>query len=195
MLARLVLSEARRKTVFRASILVSGSCILSLALQSQSLSSHGIHCASAFFFMCAQLCPTVRYSVDCNVDEAPLSMGFPRREYWGGLPFSSPGDLADPGTEPGSLVSPALAGGFLTTVPPRKPRFPSYVQFSSVAQSCPTLCNPMNCTMPGLPVHHQLPEFTQPHVHRVGDALQPSHPLLSPFPPALNPSQHQSLFQ
>ena len=71
----------------------------------------------------------------------------------------------------------------------------SSVQFSSVAQLCPTLCDPINCSMPGLPVHHQLPEFTQTHVHWVGGAIQPSHPLLSPSPPALNPSQHQSLFQ
>ena len=71
----------------------------------------------------------------------------------------------------------------------------SSVPFSSVAQSCPTLCDPMNRSMPGLPVHHQLLEFTQPHVHRVSDAIQPSHPLLSPSPPAPNPSQHQSLFQ
>ena len=56
--------------------------------------------------------------------------------------------------------------------------------FSSVVQSCPTLCNPMNHSTPGLPVHHQLPEFTQTHVHRVGDAIQPSHPLSSPIPPA-----------
>ena len=69
------------------------------------------------------------------------------------------------------------------------------VQFSTVAQSCPTLCDPMNCSTPGLPVHHQLPEFTQTLVHRVRDAIQPSHPLSSPSPPALNPSQHQSLFQ
>ena len=69
------------------------------------------------------------------------------------------------------------------------------VQFSSVAQSCPTLCNPMNCSTPGLPVHHQLLEFTQIHVHRVGDAIQPSHPLSSPSLPVPNPSQHQSLFQ
>ena len=69
------------------------------------------------------------------------------------------------------------------------------VQFSSVSQSCPTLCDTMNRSTPGLPVHHQLPEFTQTHVHRVSDAIQPSHPLLSPFPPAPNPSQHQSLFQ
>ena len=68
-------------------------------------------------------------------------------------------------------------------------------QFSSVTQSCPTLCDPMNRSTPGLPVHHQLLEFTQTHVHRVGDAIQPSHPLSSPFPPAPNPSQHQSLFQ
>ena len=69
------------------------------------------------------------------------------------------------------------------------------VQFSSVAQSCPTLCDPMNRSTPGLPVHHQLPEFTQTHVHRVSDAIQPSHPLLFPSPPAFSPSQHQSLFQ
>ena len=67
-------------------------------------------------------------------------------------------------------------------------------QFSSVTQSCPTLCDPMNCSTPGLPVHHQLPE-PQTHVHRVGDAIQPSHPLPSPSRPALNLSQHQGLFQ
>ena len=71
----------------------------------------------------------------------------------------------------------------------------SSVLFSSVAQSCPTLSDPMNHSMPGLPVHHQLQEFTQTHIHQVGDAIQPSHLLLSPFPPAPNPSQHQSLFQ
>ena len=69
------------------------------------------------------------------------------------------------------------------------------VQFSSVTQSCLTLCDLMNRSTPGLPVHHQLPEFTQTHVHQVSDAIQPSHPLSSPSPPAPNPSQHQSLFQ
>ena len=75
------------------------------------------------------------------------------------------------------------------------------VWFSSVTQSCLTLCDPMNRSMPGLPVHHQLPEFTQTHVHwlshsdSVSGAIQPSHPLSSPSPPAPNPSQHQSLFQ
>ena len=72
-------------------------------------------------------------------------------------------------------------------------RFRGTVQFSSVTQSCLTLCNPMNCSTPGLPVHHQLPEFTQTHVHQVGDAIQPSYPPSSPTPPAPNPSQHQSL--
>ena len=69
------------------------------------------------------------------------------------------------------------------------------VQFSSVAQSCPTLCNSMNRSTPGLPVHHQLPEFIQTHVHWVDDAIQPSHPLLSPSSPAPNPSQHLGLFR
>ena len=68
-------------------------------------------------------------------------------------------------------------------------------QFSSVAQSPQTLCDPMNRSTPGLPVHHQLPEFTQTHVHRVSDAIQLSHPLSSPSPPAPNPFQHQGLLQ
>ena len=69
------------------------------------------------------------------------------------------------------------------------------VQFSSIVQSCPALYDPMDSSMPGLPVHHQLPEFTQTHVHCVNNAIQPSHPLSTPSPPALNISQHQSLFQ
>ena len=71
----------------------------------------------------------------------------------------------------------------------------SLVQFSSVAQLCPTLCDPMDCSTPGLPVYHQLPEFIQTNVHGVGDAIQLSHPLLSPSPPTFNLSQHQGLFQ
>ena len=69
------------------------------------------------------------------------------------------------------------------------------VQFSLVAQSCPTLCDPMNCSTPGLPVHHQFSEFTPAHIHWVNDAIQPSHPLSSPSPPAFDFSQNQSLFQ
>ena len=68
-------------------------------------------------------------------------------------------------------------------------------QFSAVTQSCPTLFHPVNCSTPGLPVHHQLLELAQTRIHRVSDAIQPSHPLSSPSPPAPNPSQHQSLFQ
>ena len=68
-------------------------------------------------------------------------------------------------------------------------------QFSLVARLCPTLCGPMDCSMPGFPVHHQLLEFTQTHVHRVGDAIQPSHPLSSPSPPTFNLSQYQGLFK
>ena len=68
-------------------------------------------------------------------------------------------------------------------------------QFSSVTQSCPTLWNPMDCSTPGFPFHHQLPELAQTHVHRVGDVIQPSHPLSSPSPPAFNLSQHQGLFK
>ena len=69
------------------------------------------------------------------------------------------------------------------------------VQFSSVPRLCLTLYDPMDCSMPGFAVHYQLPELTQTHVHRVGDAIQPSHPLSSPSPPAFNLSQHQGLFQ
>ena len=71
----------------------------------------------------------------------------------------------------------------------------SGIQFSSVAHLCQTLCNPMDCSTPGLPVHHQLPEFTQTHVHHISYAIQPSHPLSSPSPPAFNLSQHRSLFK
>ena len=77
----------------------------------------------------------------------------------------------------------------------KKEKYTQLNQIRSVAQSCPTLCDPMNRSMPGLPVHHQLPEFTQTHIHRVSDAIQPTHPLSSSSPLAPNPSQHQSLFQ
>ena len=111
--------------------------------------------------------------------QAPLSMGFSQQEYWSGLPCPPPGDLSDPGIKP---RSPALQADSLPLSHQGTPIICH--QFSSVAQSCPTL-----------PVHHQLPEFTQTHVHQVSDAIQPSHPLSSPSPPAPNPSQSQSLFQ
>ena len=92
----------------------------------------------------------------------------------------------------GALGSPSLAG---ETCQLQKVFALWYVQFSSVTQSCLTLCDPMDCSLPGFPVHHQLPELAQTHVHRVGDAIQSSHPLLSPSPPVFNLSQHQGLFQ
>ena len=97
--------------------------------------------------------------------------------------FPSLGDLPDPGIELMSLCLLHCRKILYLLI--------HSVQFSSVAQSCPTLCNPTNRSMPGLPVHHQLPEFAQTHVHRVGDAFQPSHPLWSPFPPDFNLFQHQ----
>ena len=123
------------------------------------------------------------------VCQAPLSMRFLRQEYWSGLPFPPPVDLPDPGIKP---ASPALQVDSLSAEPLAGVGSHLQIQFSSVAQSCLTLWDPMNCSKPGLPVHHHLPEFTQTHVHQVGDAIQPSHPLSSPFPPAPNPSQHQS---
>ena len=133
-------------------------------------------------------------------------MGLSRQEYYSELPCPPPGDLPNSGIKSTSFTSPALASRFLTTSTTwealyngaesnsQVPLGRASVQFSSVTQSCPTLCNPMNHSTPGLSVHHQLLEFTQTHVHRVGDAIQPSHPLSSPSPPAPNPS-HQSLFQ
>ena len=128
-------------------------------------------------------------------------MEFPRQEYWSRLPFPSPGYLSYPGIE---LVSPAQIlyrlknQGSLWLTQSWKwvwVNWQSLFQFNSVAQLCPTLCDPMNCSTPGLPVHYQLLESTQTRVHWVTDAIQPSHPLSSPSPLALNLSQHQGLFK
>ena len=115
----------------------------------------------------------------------------PKQEYWSRLPFISQGDLPHPGIKP---TSPALAGGFSTTEPTGKPIRNYSVQFSSFTQACPTLCDPMDHSMPGFPVIHQLLEFTETHVHRLDDTIQPSHPLSSPSPPASSLSQHQGVF-
>ena len=117
-------------------------------------------------------------------DQAPLSMGFSRQEYCSGLQCPSPGDCPYSEIQPVSLGPPALAERFFTTTSIWEAH--TVVQFSSVAQLCLTLCDPMDCSTPGFPVHHQLPEFTQTHVHWVSDATQPSHPLLSPSPPTFN---------
>ena len=120
--------------------------------------------------------------------QAPLSMGFSRQEYWSELPWAPPGDLPNPGIEPMSLMSPAMAGGFFTTSSTWEAHwywlhFPNnLVQFSSVQSlSRVRLCDPMNRSTPGLPVRHQLPEFTQTHIHRVSDAIQLSSYSESPI--------------
>ena len=109
-------------------------------------------------------------------------MGFSRPGYWSGWPFPSPEDLPNSGIEPNSLAWQADSL-------PAEPQ----VQFSSSVVS--DSLQPMNRRTPGLPVHHKLLELTQTHFHRVGNAIQPSHPLLSPPPPAPNLFQHQGLFQ
>ena len=107
----------------------------------------------------------------------PLYMEFSRQEFWSRSPYPPPGDLPDLGMKLASLKSPAFQAGSLPLGPPGKPwllrerwKFSS-VPFSSVSRLCPTLCNPMNCSTPDLPVHHQLPQSTQTHVHWVGDAI------------------------
>ena len=142
-------------------------CVLSCSVGSDSLQSHWLQPAML-------LCP----------------LGFSRQESWSRLPCPSPGDLPSPGIKP---RSPALQVNSLPSEKPEKPFYPH--QFSSVVQSCLTLCDCMDCSTPGLPVHHQLPEFTRTHVHCVSDAIQPSHPLSSPSPHAFNLSQHQGLFK
>ena len=125
--------------------------------------------------------------------QAPLSMRFSKQEHWYGLMEATHSYRQ---YKPSVSMSSVQFSRSIMSDPlwPHELQH-AWVQFSSVAQSCPTLCDPMNCSMPGLPVHHQLPDFTQTHVHRVSDAIQPSHPLSSPSSPAPNPSQHQSLFQ
>ena len=142
-------------------------------------------CDSIKYVLCsvAKSCLTLCDPMDCSY-QAPLSMEFSRQEYWSGLPFPSPGDLPDPGVEP---RSPALQAGSLMSKSPGKP--------SSVTQSCLTLCDLMDCSMPGLPVLHQFLELAQAHVHQVSDSIQPSHPLSSTSPPTFNLCQHQDLFQ
>ena len=139
-----------------------------------------------------QLCPALCNAIDhsppgssvCGILQAGILE-------WLGIPCSressQPKDWACI-----SYISSVGRWVLLPLAPPGKPPpFPFLLQFSSVAQSCLTL----NRSTPGLPFHHHLPEFTQTHIHRVGDAIQPSHPLSSPVPPSPNPSQHQSLFQ
>ena len=135
----------------------------------------------------AQSGPTLCNPMDCSLPGSSVHGIFQAKILkWVAIPFSR--GYSQPRNR--TWVS-CIAGWFFPT---RAARISS-VQFSSVTQSCPTLCDPMNHSMPGLPVHHHLPELTQTHVHQGHDAIQPSHPLSSTSPPAPNPSQHQSLFQ
>ena len=140
-----------------------------------------------------QSCSTPCDPVDCSPPGSSVHRILQARTLELVLP--PPEDLPNPGIEAPSLMFPTLVSGFFTTSAIWEAQNSASVQFSSVAQSCPTLCDPMNRSTPGLPVHHQLLEFTQTHVHRVSDTIQPSRPLSSPAPPAPNPSQHQGLFQ
>ena len=170
-------------------------------------------CLFLFIFAAAkslQSCPTLTLWTAAH--QALLSTGFSRQEYWSGLPFPSPMHacmlsrfsrvwLCDPrdSSPSGSSVHRILQVRILEWVAISFSYlflpFINQFQFSSVPQSCLIHCDPMDCSIPGLPVHHQFPEFTQTHLHWVSDAIQPSHPLSSPFPPALIPSQHQGLFK
>ena len=141
------------------------------------------------------LCDTMDYSC-----QDPLSMGLSRQECWSGLTCPPPGDLPNPGINPHLLSLLHWQTASLLLMQHGK----SYMHYNSMQiimlslfswKSCPTLCDPMHFTTAGFPVPHYLPEFVQFQVHWVGDAIQPSHPLSSPSPPALNLSQHQGLFQ
>ena len=137
--------------------------------------------------VCSILCLfATLWTVPC---QASLLWGSPGKNTGVGCHAFLQGIFLTQGSNLCLLHLPTLAGRFFTTEPPVS------VQFSSGTQSCLSLCDPMNYSRSGLPVHHQLPEFTQTHVHRVGDAIQPSHLLSSPSPPALSPSQHQGLFR
>ena len=118
-----------------------------------------------------------------------LSTRFLRQGYWGGLPFPPQEILLTQGSNLG------LPHRRQTLYPLSHQGSPTYAVSSVQSLSHVRLCDPMNCSTPGLPVHHQLPEFTQTHIHQVRDAIQPSHPPSSPSPLAPNPSQHQGLFQ
>ena len=164
--------------------------LLSHWIVSDSLWPHGLQhtwlpCPSLSTGLCSNSCPLSQWCY-LTIFVAPFYFclqSFPASE---SFPVIRPSPLG--GHNIGALasvLSMSIQGWFYVRVD----WFDLALQFSSVAQSCLTLCEPMNCSVPGLLVHHQLLEFTQTHVHRVGDAIQPSHPLSSPSPPAPNPSK------
>ena len=163
----------------------------------------------------AESYPTLSDPMDW-AHQAPLSMRFSRQEYWSGchclkhcfpqkhwqnalLLISSPFQELKFNWDKGLICIPIILISTRIMMKGNCTCIMNFLisihQFSSVAQSCPTLCDPMDCSTPALPVHYQLLKFTQTHVHWVGDAIQPSHPLSSPSPPAFNLFQHQGLFK
>ena len=143
--------------------------------------------ACSVLWLVAQPYPTVCDPMDCSPPVFLCPWDFPGKNTGVGWHALLQGVFPTQGLNPLLLH---WQVGTLPLAPPGKPQ----LQFSLVTQSCPTLCDPMTLSTPGLPVHHQLPEFTRTHVHRVSDAIQPSHPLSSPSL-APNPSKHQSLLQ
>ena len=145
-------------------------------------------CVCSVTQSCPALCNPMEYSLPGSSVHGILQA---RILEWVAMPSSR--ESSQPRDETCVSYVSCIGKQNLSIAPPGKP----YTTISSVqsVQSCPTLCDPMNRSTTGLPVHHQLPEFTQTHIHRVSDAIQPSHPLASPSVLAPNPSQHQSLFQ
>ena len=143
-----------------------------------------------------QSCLTLWDVMDCSPSGSSVLGILQAVKFWSGLSCPPSEDILDTWIKITSTCGSFIARRFFTSEPLGKIMYTfSSVQFSSVAQSCPTLFDSMNCSTPGLPVHHQLLEFTQTHVHRVSDAIQPSHPLSLPCPPDPNPPQHRGLFQ
>ena len=140
-------------------------------------------------FLVTQLCPTLGDPMDCSM------LGFPVLHYLPGLLKLRSIASMMPSNHPILYHSLLLLSSIFLSIRVFSNESVLHIRFSSVAQSCPTLGDPMDCSTPGLHIHHQLLEFTQTHVHWIGGAIQPSHPLSCPFPPAFNLSQHQGLFQ
>ena len=141
-----------------------------------------------------QSCPTLCETMYCVAHQTPLSMGFPRQEYWSGLPYPPPGDLPNTGMEPKSSVSPALQADSLWLSHWESPVH-VYCCCCVVVRSCLALCNPLDSSVPGLLVPYHLLDFAQTFVHWVCDAIQLSYPLLPLSPPPFNLSQHQGLLK
>ena len=153
------------------------------SLQSRGLQHSRFPCPSPTPGACSNSCPLSWW---CHPTTSSFVVPFSRLQSFSASGSFSMSEFLTPGGQSTRALVSASASQFFASV---------QFKFSSVTQSCLALCDPMDYSTPGLPVHHQLPEFTQTHAHRVGDAIQPSHPLSSLSPPAFNLSQHQGLFK